>query len=252
MHDLDEKKEAANSIVALYEKKLYKDICEMDELISACLSMWGEIRECFGYQGEMQSWIKRHSILDGLYKKVHDDSYRVRAFKFYYMNSWPITCDPVSPSEFVHGIEPPRPFYPRNLIRGEGHLLIDDCAELYERISEVNLIETVNMYVRDKKEEYISWLDNIVASNGLSLVDKIGKGFLDRDVNDWQKAGECYRLKKEIKFLTNSIEAGDAWAAFTLGYICFYGISSWGVRRKKAVECYSKSSKLLGIAVVEL
>lgn len=87
-------------------------------------------------------------------------------------------------------------------------------------------------------KRYEEWLNKAVQSSGLELIGRMGRAYIDGNFVQAGKKDHDKKLKKEYKWLTTAIEAGDGWAAFTLGNIYYYGYGRCKQREKAAYNKY--------------
>lgn len=87
-------------------------------------------------------------------------------------------------------------------------------------------------------KKYEVWLAKAVQTSGLELIGRIGQAYIIGNFAQAAKEDHDRKLKKEIKWLTEAIEDGDGWAAFTKGNICYYGYGRWKQRKKEAYNNY--------------
>ena len=92
-------------------------------------------------------------------------------------------------------------------------------------------------------EKYKAWLDKAVQDSGLEMLGELGREYIDGTFAEAAKKNNSTKLKKELKWLNKAIEAGDGWAAFTKGNICYYGYGRWGEKKKEAYINYQKAAK---------
>ena len=90
-------------------------------------------------------------------------------------------------------------------------------------------------------ERYSDWLDKAVQESGLARIGRLGREYIAGNFAEAAKHSGDYKLKRELKWLTEAMEAGDGWAAFTKGNICYYGYGRRGERKKEAYDCYCKA-----------
>ena len=92
-------------------------------------------------------------------------------------------------------------------------------------------------------EKYKAWLDKTVQDSGLEMIGRLGREYIEGAFAEMAKKNHDVKLKKEIRWLNEAIEAGDGWAAFTKGNICYYGYGRWGERKQEAYNSYRKAAK---------
>ena len=92
-------------------------------------------------------------------------------------------------------------------------------------------------------EKYKAWLDKTVQDSGLEMIGHLGREYIEGAFAEMAKKNHDVKLKKEIRWLNEAIEAGDGWAAFTKGNICYYGYGRWGERKQEAYNSYRKAAK---------
>mgnify|MGYP002627279970 CR=1 FL=1 len=92
-------------------------------------------------------------------------------------------------------------------------------------------------------KKYEAWLTKAVQDSGLELIGNIGRAYMSGDFGQASKKDHDRKLKKEIKWLTEAVEAGDGWAAFTKGNICYYGYGRWKQRKKEAYNNYLRAAQ---------
>jgi hypothetical protein len=92
-------------------------------------------------------------------------------------------------------------------------------------------------------EKYKAWLDKTVQDSGLEMIGRLGREYIEGAFAEMAKKNHDVKLKKEIRWLNEAIEAGDGWAAFTKGNICYYGYGRWGERKQEAYNSYMKAAK---------
>ena len=95
----------------------------------------------------------------------------------------------------------------------------------------------------DLAKKYKAWLDKDVQDSGLEMIGRLGQEYIDGIFAETAKKNRHEKLKKEIKWLNEAIEAGDGWAAFTKGNICYYGYGRWSARKQEAYNNYQKAAK---------
>ena len=95
----------------------------------------------------------------------------------------------------------------------------------------------------DLAEKYKAWLDKTVQDSGLEMIGHLGREYIEGTFAENAKKNHDVKLKKEIRWLNEAIEAGDGWAAFTKGNICYYGYGRWGERKQEAYNSYMKAAK---------
>ena len=77
----------------------------------------------------------------------------------------------------------------------------------------------------------------------MEMLGQLGREYIDGTFAEAAKKNNSIKLKKELKWLNKAIEAGDGWAAFTKGNICYYGYGRWGEKKKEAYINYQKAAK---------
>ena len=100
-----------------------------------------------------------------------------------------------------------------------------------------------DVWAGDLAEEYKTWLDKAVQDSGLEWIGRLGREYIEGTFAEAAKKNNSIKLKKELKWLDKAIEAGDGWAAFTKGNICYYGYGRWGEKKKEAYINYQKAAE---------
>ncbi|SEH42456.1 HPr family phosphocarrier protein [Selenomonas sp. KH1T6] len=91
-------------------------------------------------------------------------------------------------------------------------------------------------------KRYESWLDKAVQDSGLERLGNLGREYIDGTfAENAQKASDA-KFQREVAWLNKAIKAGDGWAAFTKGNLCYYGYGWWKNRRKDAYNYYIKAA----------
>ena len=87
-------------------------------------------------------------------------------------------------------------------------------------------------------KRYEEWLNKAVQVSGLELIGRMGRSYIDGNFVQAGKKDHNKKLKKEYKWLTTAIDAGDGWAAFTMGNIYYYGYGRCKQKKKAAYNNY--------------
>lgn len=95
----------------------------------------------------------------------------------------------------------------------------------------------------DLANRYTAWLEKTVQDSGLEGIRRLGREYINGTFVEAAKKNTSAKLKHEIKWLNKAINAGDGWAAFTKGNICYYGYGHWGFRKGEAYNNYIKASE---------
>ena len=95
----------------------------------------------------------------------------------------------------------------------------------------------------DLSNRYMAWLEQAVKDSGLESIGRLGRDYIVGSFAEAAKSNQDAKLKHEIKWLNKAIKAGDGWAAFTKGNICFYGYGRWKERKREAYNNYIKANE---------
>lgn len=112
----------------------------------------------------------------------------------------------------------------------------DERARLYYQMAK-------DAWAGDLSKRYMAWLEQAVKDSGLDSIGRLGREYIAGSFAEAARKNSNAKLKREIKWLNKAIEAGDGWAAFTKGNICYYGYGRWKERKKEAYKDYIKASE---------
>lgn len=98
------------------------------------------------------------------------------------------------------------------------------------------------VYADDLSKRYTLWLDKTVQRSKMEMIGRIGKEYMMGTLEEEGKKNKDLKLKKEMRWLRSAIKAGDGWAAFTLGHICYYGYGRWRGHMRDAYDNYTLAS----------
>ena len=87
----------------------------------------------------------------------------------------------------------------------------------------------------DLSKRYMDWLEQAVKDSGLERIGRLGREYIAGSFAEAARKNPNAKLKHEIKWLNKAIKAGDGWAAFTKGNICFYGYGRWKERKRRII-----------------
>ena len=232
---LTEKKKVANGIVNDYASRyIGQDNCEADAMVEICKSMWMDIGKCFGY-------------IDSEYKRYDDEFFckygkNMEVMRKIRQDVQQILLPAEKPearafNRFAMNFAQP----PMYVIRFCGNRYVHDFVDWFEHKVETELIEYVIKFAKKHRKEYAEWLKMVTKKSKMPMIGQIGRDFLESDMEYGCKRDTYPRLREEEYWLMNAWKAGDGWAAFTHGCLCYYGAVRW----KVAVECYDKAKELL-------
>ena len=91
-------------------------------------------------------------------------------------------------------------------------------------------------------KRYESWLDKAVHDSDLERLGNLGREYIDGTFAENARKVSDGKFQREVAWLNKAIKAGDGWAAFTKGNLCYYGYGWWKKRRKDAYNYYIKAS----------
>lgn len=100
-----------------------------------------------------------------------------------------------------------------------------------------------NTWKERYSKRYEEWLDKVAQDSGLESIREMGRAYIAGNFVQAGKRDYDKKLKKEIRWLTKAITAGDGWAAFTLGNIHYYGYGRCKQRRKAAYNKYLQAAQ---------
>lgn len=95
------------------------------------------------------------------------------------------------------------------------------------------------VYADDLSKRYTLWLDKTVQRSKMEMIGRIGKEYMMGILEKEGRINKDIKLRKEMRWLRRAAKAGDGWAAFTLGHICYYGYGRWRGHKSDAYNYYS-------------
>ncbi len=90
-------------------------------------------------------------------------------------------------------------------------------------------------------KRYEEWLDKAVRDSGFERIGMFGREYIDGTFRENAQKHPDAKYQREVRWLNEAMKAGDGWAAFTKGNICYYGYGRWKNRKKEAYNYYIKA-----------